>query len=525
MRRALVLTACLSVFLAFGVPRLDEPGLQYDEVLFVNAAIGADRDTFVSLRAPVLDVPVMVMPYIGALKSWLWAPVFAIGGVSPWTVRLPSLLIVAATIAVTYAWSARLFGAATAIVTAVLMACDPAQLMHARIDWGPTSLMGLFKALLLLGTMQWLHDGARRGLWLAVVAAALGLFDKLNFVWTVVAIAGAAITCYGATLRRQARTHRGASRAAAVAFGLVALAFGAYTRTYLPMGEQWVGLAEIPDRLLVVRSLLGFITRGDDVFFVVYRQMLPAAEQHATIVFGGLAVGVIGGLMRGGMGNRLRGLAFLGVAQVLLFVQIVVTRQATGPHHAMMMSPLGLVTIAALLSAPFDDPGNVPSRRLARAVMATTILAIAGTGLLVDRQYVDAIRTALPPAPAWDARSQRELVAFAAGRPDAQFVNVDWGTHTGLLALSQGRTRTLDRWPVFRGELTPAQIAYWANQIRSRPTLFVVHAAGREVFPETRVHLLALAAESGWRMELAAALPGTDGQPLIEIMRLVPPDA
>ena len=58
-----------------GCWNLAMPGLQYDETLFCNAALGGPTDAFVCQR--VYGVPILLMPYLGALKAWIYAPIFA----------------------------------------------------------------------------------------------------------------------------------------------------------------------------------------------------------------------------------------------------------------------------------------------------------------------------------------------------------------------------------------------------------------------------------------------------------------
>ena len=54
----------------------------------LNAALGGHYPNFVSDR--LFGVPTMVMPYTGALKSWLYYPVFQLFGVSVTSVSHPS---------------------------------------------------------------------------------------------------------------------------------------------------------------------------------------------------------------------------------------------------------------------------------------------------------------------------------------------------------------------------------------------------------------------------------------------------
>ena len=83
-----ILFIAIGYFVHEAAGLIDAPGLQYDEVLFVNAATGeATNGLFVAKR--ILGIPVMLMGYVGALKAYLYYPVFRLFGVSAATVRWP----------------------------------------------------------------------------------------------------------------------------------------------------------------------------------------------------------------------------------------------------------------------------------------------------------------------------------------------------------------------------------------------------------------------------------------------------
>ena len=65
--------------------------LSYDESLFINAAISKDPITFIDKHWR--GFPIMNMDYIGALKSWLYIPIFKIFGVNLLSIRLPMVFL------------------------------------------------------------------------------------------------------------------------------------------------------------------------------------------------------------------------------------------------------------------------------------------------------------------------------------------------------------------------------------------------------------------------------------------------
>src|SRR5215470_3472048 len=96
----LALGVLLVAFVAAGVRFATRFGLSPDEVLFVGAARDP-RGALCALR--FLDLPVLIMPYIGALKSYVFMPIFRLAGVTTLSIRLPMVLCGAVTILVWFA--------------------------------------------------------------------------------------------------------------------------------------------------------------------------------------------------------------------------------------------------------------------------------------------------------------------------------------------------------------------------------------------------------------------------------------
>src|SRR5439155_907360 len=76
---------------------------------------GAPDNTFIYMKLG--SVPLLIMPYLGALKAWIYAPVFHLFGVSPLTVRLPAILLAAVTLLIFYRAIRDALGLILAVVT------------------------------------------------------------------------------------------------------------------------------------------------------------------------------------------------------------------------------------------------------------------------------------------------------------------------------------------------------------------------------------------------------------------------
>ena len=154
-----------------------------DEVDFVNAAQGGADNTMIYMRLG--PVPILLMPYLGALKAWAWAPIFRVFGVSALTIRLPAVLLAALTLLIFYVAMRDTLGRLWAATVVWIMAVDPANLFPSRLDWGPTVLMHLFQAAILA---LWFSNREKAEPWkpaLILICFALGFFDKFNFIWIV----------------------------------------------------------------------------------------------------------------------------------------------------------------------------------------------------------------------------------------------------------------------------------------------------------------------------------------------------
>ena len=92
----LTLLGLLSVYVALAAYKIHCPGIYYDEIL--SLAPAATEKPYLKC----FGLPLLVFPYIGALKSWIYTPIFSLFGVSPVTVRLPAILISCGTLALGY---------------------------------------------------------------------------------------------------------------------------------------------------------------------------------------------------------------------------------------------------------------------------------------------------------------------------------------------------------------------------------------------------------------------------------------
>ena len=146
----LILFAAGAYFVVMAGRWIASPGLQYDEVLFVNAATGEPTNGPVRRQADLSGFRSMLMGYIGALKAYLYYPVFQVFGVSPETVRWPVILASLATLAFTYLVARFTFDRLVSALVVLVMSVDPTFMYLTKLDYGPVAFMMVLKVSALV---------------------------------------------------------------------------------------------------------------------------------------------------------------------------------------------------------------------------------------------------------------------------------------------------------------------------------------------------------------------------------------
>ncbi len=159
--------------------------LAYDESLFINAAIGKDPSTFIDKHWH--GIPIMVMDYIGALKSWIYIPIFKIFGVNLLSIRLPMVLVMYFNFYLIYKISLKYFEPAIVYLLLLILFTDYTFIYQHKIDHGPTAIETCLKLLALYFISN--KFNLKNNL-LILGILLLGVFNKLNFIWFINALFG-----------------------------------------------------------------------------------------------------------------------------------------------------------------------------------------------------------------------------------------------------------------------------------------------------------------------------------------------
>lgn len=177
-----------------GLAFLPIPGLHYDEILFLHPFL-YDWSLF-RARVEGTDIPLMLMSYVGALKTWLYWPLYTYLPASVWTIRLPVLLLAGVNVWLIYRLGRRLWEPRAGLLAAALAATDPTLLLSQVFDWGPVALQVFLSLSALLAWLRWRDTGSKAGLALFGLCCGLALWNKAIFAWLLLAVCAAALVTW-----------------------------------------------------------------------------------------------------------------------------------------------------------------------------------------------------------------------------------------------------------------------------------------------------------------------------------------
>ena len=530
----------IALYAVLALVHISMPGLQYDEALFMNAALGKKgEDPFIHSR--LFGIPFMLMPYLGALKSYLFYPIFRLFGVSYLTIRGPCVLLSAITLWLWFRLISRLTSDRWGILFLLLAATNPGFVIQTRLDYGPVVLMLLLEicALTLLLCLTEKAGLALLGAFLTTLF--LGIFDKLNFLWFVVAIVpGSAV--FAPSLWHSFRSKR-VHAAAMIATAALLLAgiivwcvlpiLGVYGKS-LPVswGERFTRALSVCDGSFSGTTIVLWVTH-----LPLRPSLFPTVPMAVILALSVLlSVGAVARLLMGW--NPIDRPADLWTVSLTVqlwgvLLQVCQTAQATGPHHVMVLLLLGLGSVIVGMATLARWLGRAApyGRVLSGSVTAAAFAGSLTVTLLQTSTDLRAFRLLTQPealAPAWSTQitALAEYIEATAGPYDS-ILCTDWGLGTqihGFCRSRPTRRKIRDVWNVFAVPLTSEiQSAVYNRFLSGKRVLVVTHGPHCVLMNGTRDHLMQIITNATVKARRLKEIPHLkDGTPLFEVYEVLP---
>jgi 4-amino-4-deoxy-L-arabinose transferase-like glycosyltransferase len=535
-RRLLCRLPCLAavvVFVALGAILIPYPGIEADEALFAGPYYAPVAAIF-SQRIFHGHVPVMLLSYLGCLKTWLCWPVFAIWKPSPFVVRLPALVLGAMTVWLFYKLVDSTLGSRAALAATILLATDTMFLLTTCFDWGPVALQHFLMVAGVLLAAGFHRDGRRAQLAGAFFCFGLAMWDKALFAWTLIGLSAATSIVFPRELRR-------AINARNLAVALLAFAIGAAPlirfnqRNHLETFRANAALSteSLGQKVEVLRTTLN----GAALFgYLVYEDSADQPKEpvsgleRASILLSRLSgkprtnylpAAFVIALVAAPLWWRnwavRRAIFFSLVLMAVVWVQMIWTQGAgSSAHHVVLMWPFPQLILAAALAGTAGR-----KRRFGAALLAIAVALLAGRNLLVTNQYlVQFIRDG--SGGSWtDA-----IYPLAKSLENTNASNIwmcDWGIIDPLRVLDRGLLPLKVGDDALRNpRLDDEDRQRILERLPDTASLFVGHVTSREEWAGSGARLASTAAAAGYRKVLLDTVPDSHGRPVFEVFRFVP---
>ncbi len=250
------------LFFGLGLAFLPLPGIQDDEVLFATAVFHVPTSTVFDTHLFHREIPLMLLPYLGALKSWIYFPILTRIRPSYLTIRLPVLLTGTLTIWLFTWFLERAHGRRVAWVGGLLLATDTVYLLTCCFDWGPVALQHILALAGMALLLKFTVTGKHATLFWGFFWFGLALWDKALFLWLFSGLAVAAVVVFPRELwRRCTPTNLGLAAAGLLVGALPLVAYNVACN-FDTLRSNSFSLAQFPSRLHALRITWD---RGDSV--------------------------------------------------------------------------------------------------------------------------------------------------------------------------------------------------------------------------------------------------------------------
>jgi hypothetical protein len=526
------LGAALTAYIALSVQHIRCPGLGYDEVMWASTAVGRPDAGWIAWnigRWPVL----LALPYIGALKGYIYAPILTLFPADPLSIRLPMILFGAAGIAMTFSAGRRTLGSTGAFLVALFLAINPEIVQGFRHDLGPAATDFMLRAACLLLLLRYAENERPRDAILFWFLASIGVWQKLTFIWYVNAYVVAFALMQGKSwaLRRQpGRFFRALVPHAVAYFSLVAWVGWVYVAFRVAEVQASLGSGSGTPPLVRIETLgraLGLFFQGiESIKVFLDPSYIPTAGVPFLVAFLALvAIGVLRGarevIRRTGGTVSLRGIFVISALAVT--VQLAVTLPADKVWHRLSLEPFatwlavdGLLAVASVVAAPIVRPIAV------RTVYAAVIVLVA----IGNVAYVSQIHRYLSAkicGPAIHLRSFHRAIQTTAiwrlldliSASNRPFVFLDWGMWNQALLMTRSPERVVECASLRAGTVEAQEFAE-KYLIPDTRTEFVLHGPEYTCYPETREAFLDIAEAKGIALRLRSVIK-EDGAVAFEI--------
>lgn len=418
------------IYFLISIIKIEHPGVNNDQLMFVNAATLNPDNVF--LWKSFHGVPIMIFPYIGALKSYFYMPIFYLFGVNIWSIRLPQIILISFTWFLLYKTLLIAFDKKVALLTILFLVIDPSIIVYSKIDQGPTVLEFFFKILAVYFLYLYLSTKKKIFFFAIFPTLILGVFNKLNFIWFVNAFMISFIFFY---FRNFYETFKSLGKSIpllilAIPYLFIIKLFMVLSREVLLSYKSFSGISL--NNIYINLSSLSFnlnnLINGNLLFNIIYG--------YKPTIFGDLISILIVIIILAGLALIIKShfynksFYFFLLLILLIVLQLLLTKNAVSAWHALSIYPF----FAIILSISFLQIYHNVERKVLRKALVFLIGLIILYQILVNVIYINKYSQQTISI-AYSSKIY-DLINFAKGS-DKKFICLDVDICNQLLSFTQ----------------------------------------------------------------------------------------
>jgi len=477
----------LIFYLFISIFTVNNPGLYYDEVLFVRPIVSKNTSVY-ELTLWGMRIPIMVMPYLGALKSWIYAPIAQLIGISAFSIRILPILTGMFSLILIYKTARILLDNKSALIFLIILSTLPSYIFHVRLDWGPVALSILFRSILIYSLVK--YTKTKNITWLAVAGFSIGLgvFDKLTHLWFVFGIIGGILL-----VKPKLKYITSTDTMLFLIFILVGstplLLYIYSAGLHQILGEPIIKYQEFLAHFGYKSWLLIWTLSGNSVFDVINNHDIlrdcvihqPNLSQCILKIrpfafpFSIAPILLIPAIFKA-LFSKNTYLKISVISFIAIFLQIVISYRARGSHHLMMLFPLAEFIIFSYI---------LSHNRI--FVKYLLFFLLISSNLITDFKYLASIKTNGGTG-LWSARIY-DLCNYIKTNPHF-YVFMDWGFQAPLSVLNCSSSYSELFWEFISLD-NEEQLINKLHRLTIDPNvLFVFHSSKYTVFHNPRKFFL-----------------------------------
>ncbi len=437
------------VFLSTGWCLLPYPGLDYDEVMFANAQFHLSSAVLFGVTVFHHAVPLMSYMHVGALKSWLYAPILALFEPSYVSVRLPVLLFGGFTVWLVIRLLEAMHSRRAAWIGGLLLATDSTFILTTCFDWGTVALQLLLLAAGLLLVLKFAVSANPLALFCGFCCFGLGMWDKALFIWVLGGVVVAAVVVFHREVWSRLNWRNIGLAAAGFCLGaLPLLAYNLSSGFATFRSNSSFVFNDFPSKANVSRdtwngiALVGYLVNPISTDHP--REAQGPAEHFSfklNSVFGEHATNRLEGAFAVALlltpalwfTRARRPIAFCLIALGVAWFLMAITKGAgTSAHHTVLLWPIPHVFLAVAFAE-----ASLRVRNIGAWVLVVAMLYLAAENLLVTNQYFYQLAR-YGPAPSW-TDAIYDLSRSVGDLKPSKVVIDDWGMLNQLVFLHRGQ--------------------------------------------------------------------------------------